>query len=339
MLDNLQPLSLINGISGREENVREMIIGMLGENTEFRVDAMGNLLVEMKGKKRAKNRVMLAAHMDEVGMIVTDITPSGFLRFANVGGIDISVMLGKYVVVGDKQLPGVIGVTPVHLLKGDKLKKLPEPDSLYIDVGASSAEDLKGFVKPGDKICFESKYLEFGNGYIASKALDDRAGCAVLLELLNGTPEYDLTCAFTVQEEVGLRGAAAAAYGLKAEYAVVVETTTAADISGVDGEKQVCTLGGGGVVPFMDRTTVYDRELFKKAFEIAEGNGIPIQTKTLVAGGNDAGAIHKSGTGVKTLTVSFACRYLHSPSCVIKKDDIEPVCKLVGKLAEVFAIA
>ncbi len=338
MLDMIKELCSLDGISGRENAVREFIIAHLPQNTEYSVDAMGNLIVFVKGKKIAKNKVMLAAHMDEVGMIVTYITDDGLIKFANVGGIDSAVQLGRRVKVGEKELTGVIGVTPIHLRRGDDELKMPKADELYIDVGASTKDELDGLVAPGDMITFDSACVEFGS-MLKAKAIDDRAGCAILLDMIINGVEYDTWFAFTVQEEVGCRGAGCAAFAVNPDYAVVVETTTAADISGVSGEKQVCKAGDGAVVPFMDGGTVYSPELYALANRLANENGFKIQTKSMVAGGNDARAINTSGNGVKTITVSFATRYLHSPSCVINKSDIAEMSDAVKCIAKEFANA
>lgn len=338
MLEMIKELCSLNGISGRENEVREYIIAHLPETAEHSVDVMGNLIVFVKGRKRAKNKVMLAAHMDEVGMIVTYITDDGLIKFANVGGIDTAVQLGRRVKVGEKGLLGVIGVTPIHLRRGDDELKMPQADSLYIDVGANKKEDLDGLVNLGDMITFDSDCVEFGS-MLKAKAIDDRAGCAILLDMIMSGVEYDTWFAFTVQEEVGCRGAGCAAFAVDPDYAVVVETTTAADISGVSGEKQVCKTGEGAVVPFMDNGTVYSPELFALANRVSKEKGFKIQTKTMVAGGNDARSINTSRSGVKTITVSFATRYLHSPSCVINKYDIDEMSKAVKSIAEEFANA
>ena len=336
MTESIKALSMIDGASGRETAVREEIIARLPSDCIYEVDNIGNLIVKKQGKKRPSNVVMLASHMDEVGMIVTDINDDGFIRFTTVGGISISALLGKRVVVGENKIIGVIGVTPIHLRKKEDERKYPKKEQLYIDCGASCKDELLQFVRPGDQINFESDYFENEN-CIKAKALDDRAGCAVLLEMLNSELEYDMTFAFTVQEEVGLRGAGCAAFSVRPDYAIVVETTTASDISGVSGEKEVCHLNSGAVIPFMDRTTVYSPELYQKALELSETCGFKMQTKTVVSGGNDSGVIHKSVGGVKTLTISFACRYLHSQSCVISKNDIPEVVKAVTSLSEYMA--
>lgn len=334
MREMIKDLCLLSGVSGRENAVRDYIIEKIKDYAEYKVDPLGNLLVFKKGRKEAKNKVMLDAHIDEVGLIVTAITSEGFLRFAKVGGIDTRVIIGRPVKVGDKEVCGVIGIKPVHLVEKSAEADIPKNDSLYIDIGAKNKEEAESLVRIGDTVCFDSDFVEYGDGFIKAKALDDRVGCAILVEMIRSELEYDAWFSFSVQEEIGTRGAQTAAYTVAPNYAIVVETTTAADISGVKDEKKVCICGKGGVVSFMDRNTVYGRELFDKAFEVAEKNGIECQPKTYVSGGNDAGAIHKSRGGVKVLTVSVPCRYLHSPSCVIKYSDVEESLKLIRAMAE-----
>ncbi len=336
MLEELKTLCSLMGVSGREKKVRDYIISQVDGCAEYSVDALGNLLVFKQGRNRAANKVMLAAHMDEVGLIITYVTDDGFLKFAPVGSVDIKVLLGRSVIIGDNTF-GVVGVKPVHLLKPDEKKQIPEKDSLYIDIGAKSKDEALKSVQIGDVAHFNSDYIEFGDGLIKARALDDRAGCAVMIEMIKNEQPYDLNFAFTVQEEVGLRGAKTAAYNICPDYAIVIETTTAADIAGVEGHKRVCCLGAGAAISFMDKATVYDKELYDLAFEVAAKNNIKIQPKTAVAGGNDAGAIHNSNVGVKTLTASTPCRYIHSPSCVLKKDDLNETLRLVNAVAAEFA--
>lgn len=337
MLELIKELCSFSGISGREDSVRDFIINQIKDYAEYSVDALGNLIVFKKGKKTAKNKVMLDAHMDEVGMIVTGITSEGFLKFVRVGGINPKVIVGRSVKVGENGISGVVGIKPVHLVDKDKEDVIPSADDLYIDIGASDKEEAEKSVSFGDSVCFDSDFVEFGDGFVKAKALDDRVGCAILIEMIKAGLEYDAWFSFSVQEEIGTRGAQTAAFGIAPDYAVVVETTTAADISGVSDEKRVCLCGNGGAVSFMDRSTIYDKALFDRAFEIAKEKGILCQPKTLVAGGNDAGAIHKSRGGVKVLTVSVPCRYLHSPVCVIKYSDAEESLKLIKALAEELA--
>jgi len=323
MINELKDLCLLDGISGDEGQVREYIISRIKDKAEIKVDALGNVIAFVKGKNRSKNRVMISAHMDEVGMIVTYINEDGTLKLSPVGGIDPRVVFGRRVTVGKNNVVGVIGGTAVHNLSAEDRKKSVPFDKMAADIGCRSREEAQKLVSPGDSVRFVSDFVSFGDGYVKCKAIDDRAGCAVMLRLIDEGLEYDAYFTFVVQEEIGLRGAKCAAYTVDPDYALVIEATTAADIPGVSGGSKVCVLGEGPVISFMDRHTVYDKELYALAFETAKENGIPCQTKTRVAGGNDAGAIHVSRGGVRTCAVSLPCRYLHSPSCVIRESDLE----------------
>ena len=338
LLETVETLSLAVGTSGAEKAVREQIISLLPENAEYQTDNLGNLIVQKKGRNRPKNKVMIEAHMDEVGFIVTYIGANGLLRAAQVGGISLSVLCGKRVVFGNG-VKGVFGVVPVHQLTPEDKLKLPDMDDLYIDIGASTYEEAAELVSVGDTAVFDSDFIEFGDHKIKGKALDDRAGCAMLLDVMHRDLAYDTYFVFSVQEEVGTRGAAAAAYTVKPDYAIVAEATTAADISTAKDYQKVCFLGKGPAVSFMDRSTVYNPEVYRLAVETAEKRGIPVQLKTFVAGGNDSGAIHKALGGVKTLSVSLPCRYLHSPACILDTRDITAGADLIQAAAEVFADA
>ncbi|MBE6845683.1 MAG: M42 family metallopeptidase [Ruminococcus sp.] len=337
MFENLKDLCLLCGTSGNEEKVRDYIISEIKDFCEYSVDPLGNIIAFKKGKKTAANKVMLDAHMDEVALIVTSVQSDGTLTVDTVGGIDPSVVIGRQVLVGENGLPAVVGSKAVHKLSKSEREKKPEISSLYVDFGAADKEDALKYVRPGDIVYFKSEYVEFGDNMIKAKAIDDRFGCAMLIELIKSELEYDAYFTFTVQEEVGLRGAKTAAFAVNPDFAIVCETTTASDIEGVSGSQTVCRLGEGAVISFMDRSTVYDRELFGAAFELAEANNIKCQTKTKIAGGNNSGAIHISGNGVRTIAVSAPCRYLHSPSCVVNKKDLESCFEMVKVLLEKMA--
>lgn len=323
MTDMLRELCLLDGISGDEGAVRDHIISRIGDKAEVTVDDLGNVIAFVKGKSSPKNKVMVSAHMDEVGMIVTYINPDGTVRVAPVGGIDPRVVFGRRVRIGKAGIYGAAGGKAVHNLSAEERKKSVPFDKLVIDIGCDSREETEKLVSLGDSVRFVSDFTEYGDGYVKCKAIDDRAGCAIMLRLIDEGVLCDTYFTFVVQEEIGLRGATCAAYTVDPDYAVVLEATTAADIPSASGADRVCELGKGPVVSFMDRHTMYDKELYRLAFEVAEENGLPCQTKTRVAGGNDAGAIHVSRGGVRTCAVSLPCRYLHSPSCVIKREDFE----------------
>ena len=322
----LEELCALPGISGREGPVREWLIAHLPEGIDYYVDPLGSLIVNKNNSK-----VMLCAHMDEVGMIITHITDDGLLKFAHVGGIERAAYLGRQVFVGEQGLPGLIGPAPVHLLDGDEKTRCPKQESLYIDIGAENKEDALQHVRLGDCAVFAPGLTRFGEGYIASKALDDRLGCLLLLELLHA--HNDLCAVFSAREEIG-GAAGAAAFALDPQYAIVLETTTAADLPGIDGAQRVCALGGGAVVPFMDRGTVYPLDLYERAMALAKEHNIPAQTKSMVAGATDAAGIHRARGGVPTLGLATPCRNLHSPALVVKESDAEAVYALAELLWE-----
>ncbi|MDR0821349.1 MAG: M42 family peptidase [Oscillospiraceae bacterium] len=333
MTDLLKELCAADGTSGDEAAVRQLIISKLtATDVTYRVDPLGNLLVEKKGREQAKNRVMFAAHMDEVGFVARYIDKTGFIKLSAVGGINDDVCFGRRVRFGNG-VRGVIGGKPVHLLRGkDEADKQPKLTDLWCDTGVSTKEDLQ--VALGDTAVFDNDAAEFGEHAFCGKAVDDRLGCAILIGLLNSELPYGITCAFTTQEEIGTRGATTAAFTLKPDIAVVLETTTACDIPDTKGAEQITRLGEGVVVSFADGRTVYDRELYAYTRRLADKLSIPNQTKTKIAGGNDAGVIQESASGVKVIALSAPCRYLHTPSCVVNLDDFTATKRLACALAE-----
>lgn len=325
MLNHFEELCNLCAVSGDEGAVRDYVCRALEGNptVSWQIDPLGNLLVEKKGAQRAPHHLMVSAHMDEVGLIVTHVQDGGLLEIAAVGGVDASVVIGRQFLVGRQHIPGIVGTKPVHLLSKEQRSQLPTFDGLVLDIGASSAEEARKLAPEGTCAYFCPDFRTLGDGRVCSKAIDDRAGCALLLGLLEQELPYDITAAFLVQEEIGLRGATAAAYTVAPEFALVLEATTAADIVGASGGERVCTLGGGPVISFMDRSTMYDKGMYQAAFALCQAQEIPCQTKTRIAGGNDSGAIHVSRGGVRTLAVSLPCRYLHSPSCVADLADLD----------------
>ena len=337
LYEEVRALCELPGVSGREAPVRDHIVSRLPKDVHWETDAMGNLYVEKRGAKTPKNRLALFAHMDEVGLMITYITDDGFLKFDEIGGIDPAVLIGRTVEL-ESGAVGVIALKAIHLCDDKEAKKIPELRDLCIDIGASSKEEAEQHAPLGSYAVFRSKWVAFGDGIVKMKALDDRFGCAVMLDLLQEDLPYDMTFVFTVQEEVGARGAAAAAYRTAPDIAVILETTTAGDICGVEGPKRACALGEGPVISYMDRGTVYDHELYKLAMDIAKEAGLPAQTKTIVAGGNDSSSVQRTGAGSRVVAVSAPTRYLHSPVDVLKWSDVENMRKLLDvllpKLAE-----
>lgn len=333
MLELIKTLCALPGPSGCEDAVRSFIRAQAEPYADrVETDPMGNLFVYRSGKKHLPKPVMLCAHMDEVGLIVKKITEDGMLKFGFVGGVDPRVVIGRTVRFGETR--GVVGIKAVHLSTAAERKTAPKTKDLYIDIGATSRKAAEAKVSLGDYGVFDSEIVEFGDGLIKAKALDDRLGCAVLLTLLREQPPVDTWFVFTAQEEVGTRGAATAAFRLEPDFCLVVEGTTAADLAEVPEARQVCALRKGAVIPFMDRGTIYDRELFELLRDAAEERGIPWQTKQMVAGGTDAGRIHKSGAGVRTAGLAAPLRYIHSPSSVAAVSDLTCVLELARAFLE-----
>lgn len=330
----LKTLCLLNAASGDEDAVRDYVISEIKDYCEYSVDNLGSIIAFKKGAKVPNKKVMLCAHMDEIGFIITDIDNDGYLSFSCVGGIDSKVIANR--VISINGIKGVIGLKPVHLMSSDEKNTAPTVKSMKIDIGAKSKEDALKYVNLGDYAYFCSDYSEFGEGYIKSKALDDRIGCMLLIELIKSDLEYDTYFCFNVQEEVGLRGAMCTSYQVQSDISVILEATTAADLCGVRGGDRVCVLGDGPVVSFMDGRTVYDKNLYALAMTVAKKNDIRIQTKTAIAGGNDAGAVQTSGRGSRVIAVSLPCRYIHSAASVVKKSDIDETRKLLSKLLPEF---
>lgn len=326
MLNTLRALCALPGVSGYEDRVRDYIRRAAEPHAQsIRTDAMGNLIVFKKGRADTGHRLMLCAHMDEVGLMVTRVTDDGYLKFDTVGGIDRRVLLGKPVLVGEGLTPGVIGLKAYHLVSSEEEKKVPKLEDFYIDIGAKDKSAAEERVRLGDWAVFAGDMLEFGDGLFKSKAIDDRIGCAVMLKLLARELPMDCVFVFTVQEELGTRGAMGAAFSVKPEIALILEGTTAADSPAAEEHRQVCALGKGPVIPFMDGGTVYDRALFKQLRTLAEEQGIPWQTKRFVAGGTDASAIQRARDGVRVCAISAAVRYLHAPSSVASVRDMEQI--------------
>lgn len=328
MNEILKHLCTIDGTSGDEAVVREFVISQIKGFCEYSVDNLGNVIAFKKGKKAATKKVLIDAHLDEVGLIITHIDGDGFARFTTVGGIDTAALMFRRVLINGS-VKGVIGGKPVHLCGGDERKKLPSADSLYIDLGVSSKEEAEKLVSVGDCAVMCSEYTVVGDK-VLSKALDDRVGCAILIDLLKHDAEYDFYASFSTQEEVGLRGAKVAAFTVDPDAAIVIDGTTAADISGVSDSKKVCSQGKGAVVSFMDGATSYDREYYNAALN----SGIKAQSKCAVAGGNNAGTIHLSRGGVRVVALSVPCRYIHTSGSTCDMRDVVAVRDLTKYMIE-----
>ena len=329
MVNTVKELCMLSGVSSFEDEVRSHIRQRVERYAdEVRIDSIGNLIVFKKGAKQTGRKLMLCAHMDEVGLIVKSVTEDGYLKFSCVGGIDRRVLLGKRVAIGDKKITGIIGLKAIHLTTAEERKHVPKLEEYYVDIGAKDRESAEKLVTPGDCGVFVSDVVEFGNNMLKAKALDDRIGCAVLVKLLEEELPMDCTFVFTVQEEVGTRGAFGAAFSVTPEIALVLEGTTAADSPSLEEHRQVCWPGKGPVISWMDGGSIYDRELFELLRDLADQNNIPWQMKHYLAGGTDAGAVQRTKDGVRVAGISAAVRYLHAPSSVACLSDFEPMLSL-----------
>ena len=322
MTELIKKLCSFDSTSGDEKTVRDFIISEIDGFCDWRTDALGNILAFKKGEKTPCKKVMLDAHMDEVGLIITNITSDGFLKFITVGGIDTAALMFRSVKINGS-INGVICGKPIHLLKKDEAENLPQVDNLYIDIGVSSKAEAENYISIGDRAVICSANFETEDK-IVSKALDDRIGCALLISLIKADAEYDFYASFSVQEEIGLRGAKTSAFSINPDCAIVLEGTTAADIADVTQEKNVCCLGDGPAVSFMDRATCYDRAFYDAALN----SGILCQTKRAVTGGNNSGAIHLTREGIRTIAISVPCRYIHTSASVADINDCENALKL-----------
>lgn len=327
----LKELTDLNGVSGSEEAVRAYIKAYAGEFAdEIKTDSIGNLIVFKKGKN-PYYKIMLSAHMDEVGFIVTGYNEGGTIKFKTVGGIDERILLGKHVSIGEDRIRGVIGSKPIHMQDKEERGKNIKIKNMYIDIGADKKEDAEKAAPLGEAVAFCSDYLEMGEECIKAKALDDRVGCAILMEMLKDSYEFDLYAVFTVQEEVGLRGSEVAAYSVNPDLALVVEGTTCSNVPGVEKYEYSTILGNGAALTIMDRTSYGDKKLVDFIYNVAKENKVKIQYKQTTTGGNDAGTIQLSRNGVKVASISVPCRYIHSPVSLMNKKDFES-CKEIVKL-------
>jgi endoglucanase len=325
----LARLTEANGAPGQEGEVRELIRTEIQPHVqEIRTDALGNLIA-IKNPDAPGPKVMLAAHMDEVALMIVGIESNGFLKVRPIGGVDPRVLVAKSVVVGSKKIAGVIGSKPIHLQRPPERERAFTMEELLIDIGAKNKEEAERLVSLGECAYFSTKYQEFGEGKVKAKALDDRVGCALAIRLLQDTYPFPLVAAFTVQEEVGLRGAGVATYQVKPDIALVLEGTTASDVPGTDDHKHATSLGQGPAITVMDRTSIPHPPLVQELFSLAEDEGIKVQVRRNTAGGTDAGQIQMSEAGVKVATIAVPCRYIHSPVSVLSKTDYEGAYQLI----------
>jgi len=326
----LEKLCNACAVSGDEFEVRKIVREEVASIVDdFRVDALGNVLATKHGKGENKVRVMLAAHMDEIGLMIVKKHDDDLFQFECVGGIDPRQLPGKAVLVGREHLPGVIGAKPIHMTTKKERQNKIDVSDMRIDLGPQIGEK----VKPGDRVTFATRFEVLGPS-LRAKALDDRFGVATLVELIKRAPEnIDLLAAFTVQEEVGLRGARVAAYALNPDMAIALDSTPAYDLPHWDEEDENVQynthLDAGPAIYVMDRATIADQRLVSWLRDTAEINGIPYQFRQPGGGGTDAGVIHKTRSGIPSISVSVPARYAHTAASIARLADWENTLKLL----------
>ena len=332
----LETLANARGVSGNETEVRELIVEAIRQHVdEYSVDSMGNLTAFKSASAPAKRRgalqVMLAAHMDEVGLLIVHVDDDGLLRFDKVGGIDDRVLPSKVFLIGDKKIPGVIGIKPVHKTRPGETEKPIKSQDLRLDIGAKSKDEASQVVSLGDYGTFATEFSLFGEGLVRGKALDDRTGCALLVELLAGEYAFDLYGVFTVQEEVGSRGARVAGYKIQPHVAFVLESTVCDDSPKDKDLSPTTRLGAGPALTVADKSLIADKRLVKLLIATARENGIPLQIKQPLIGGTDAGRIHITREGVPSVVLAVPTRYIHSPAAVLSLSDYGFTLQLMQK--------
>jgi endoglucanase len=331
---NIEKLSNTNGVTGREEAARELMIKLIKPYVdETSEDNLGNLIAIKRGKK-SKPRIMLAAHMDEIGLMVKNISKEGFLQFAKMGGIDDRILLAQKVIVHTNKgdLVGIIGSKPPHIQKKEERNKIVTYDNLFIDVGAANLKATKKMgVKIGDPISFSVTYQKIGKNIVTGKAFDDRAGCATMIEVFKKLRSTDgnIFAVGTIQEEVGLRGAGTAAFGIAPDFGIALDVTVAGDVPGVKSFESNIKMGKGPALTVSDAGLISHPKVLSLLVDTANKNNIPYQLETGLPGTTDAARISLTRQGVPSGTISIPTRYIHSPVGMMDLTDVKNSVKLV----------
>jgi len=339
------------GPMGCEDDTAALIRSEIKENAlcdRIVTDINGNVFAWVYANADTEHtdkvHTLICAHMDEVGFMVTHIDDSGYVHFGAVGGIDMRVLCSRRVVLGNEnpesRVPGIICSKPVHLLSESERSVPTAIDKMYIDIGAKNREEAEKLLGKGDFGTFAPNFTAevidgWDEGRIVSKAIDDRIGCAVMLNVMKRMksegvrPKNDVCFAFTVGEEGGIKGAQAASYRTCPEYSIILESTTAADLPDIDETRRVVILGEGGALSIADNGTLYDRDYVRSIMDTAVQHGIKCQYKKFISGGNDSSAVQKAASGVKVAALSAPTRYLHTATTVANAADYYAMNELV----------
>jgi len=333
LVDTLEKLSNACGVAGREEEIRDLMKDLLKPNVdEINEDKLGNIIGVKKGNKNAPT-VMLAAHMDEIGLMIKNITKEGFLQFAKIGGIDDRILVAQRILIHTDRgsITGIIGSKPPHILKEEEKKRVIEADDLFIDVGAKDKQDAQRMgIRVGDAASFDIKFTRVEKEKVIGKAFDDRIGCGVLIETMRKLPKVDCTvyAVGTIQEEVGLRGATTAAFQLYPDVGIALEVTVAGDVPGVKEGEATAKMGAGPVLTVADAGLITHPKVLRLLIDVAEENKISYQLETGIRGTTDASKIALTKEGVPSGVISVPARYIHSPSSLLSLKDVENAVKL-----------
>ncbi len=332
LFDILETLSNTIGMAGNETEVRRTLRPLVEDHVdEMHVDPLGNLITLKRGAGEVPLRVLVTAHMDEVGLMVMGHRSDGGLRVGTIGSINARILPGTKVLVGEDRIPGVIGLKAIHHTKPDQRKEAPSIESIVVDVGATSKDAAESLAPVGTTIAFATRFSRVGDS-LMGKAFDDRGGCTILTALLQSEPyPFDLYGVFTVQEEVGLRGAKVAAYAVDPDVGIALENTIADDMpKGEDEDVSPTTeLDKGAALTVMDRSYVAHPPLLRHFTQTGDAEGIPYQIKQPGISGTEAGALHKVRAGVPALTVAIPCRYIHGPVALMRPEDLKNTLRLV----------
>ncbi|WP_375585724.1 M42 family metallopeptidase [Cyclobacterium xiamenense] len=334
----LKQICELPGAPGFEKKIRDFILSEVKDLVdELKVDNLGNVIAVRKGKRNPENkRVMVAAHMDEIGFIVTHIDENGFLRFHPLGGFDPKTLTAQRVLVhGKKDLIGVMGSKPIHVMTAEEKTKLPKLTDYFIDLGMDKAE-VEKWVQVGDPITRERELVEMGN-CVNCKSIDNRIAVFILLETLREleSPAYDVYATFTVQEEVGLRGAQVSAHHINPDFGIALDTTIAFDLPGAAAHEKITELGKGTAIKIMDASAICDYRMVQFMKETASKNGIPFQTEILTAGGTDTAGVQRMGKqGAIAGAISIPTRHLHQVIEMANKADVAGSIRLLRACLE-----
>jgi endoglucanase len=332
--ETLEKLSNVYGVAGREDEVASLMKKLLKPYVdEVKEDKLGNVIGTKKGEKNAP-KVMLAAHMDEIGLLVKTITKEGFLHFAKIGGIDDRILLAQKVLVFTEKGPlhGIIGSKPPHIQKEEERKRVIPYDELFIDIGATSQEEAKKMgVTVGDAICFDVKFAKIKENIVIGKAFDDRIGCVIMIEALKRLKKTECTiyAVGTVQEEVGLRGAATAAFGIYPDFGIALDVTISGDTPEVKETDAPIKMRKGPSITVADSGMIVPPKVLRLMIDAAEENKIPYQLETGLPGSTDAARILLTRDGVPSGVISIPTRYIHSPTSLLNLEDVENAVKLL----------